>query len=111
MSPGMQIDELTDFAAAIALVDALLDCFELLCFGDGKLALPDLVALDDLVVGNLDVLLAAELLVLDRGHVLLVEHPEGNVLGRFHGGMKADRDRDQAESDVAAPDGFHAASR
>ena len=63
----------------------------------------DLVALDDLVVRDLDVLLGAEALLLDPRHVLLVQHVEVHVL-LFRGRVELDRDRHHAEADGALPE-------
>src|SRR5581483_1793356 len=100
-----ELHELHDLDRAIALPDLLLHLVQLLLLDDRVLALADLVALHDLVVRDLYLLLAADLLVPDRRHVLPVKHPEVDALPGFERRVQRDRDRNETEGEMSAPDG------
>src|ERR1035437_3233948 len=102
-----EVDELEDLDAPVGPAELFRHVLELVLLHRDETLLLDLEALHDLVAAHLDILLAAELLVPDRRHVFSVEQVEADPLGGLEGRMEADRNRDQAEGDVSAPEAWH----
>ena len=102
-----QLDELLDLDASALLRRERL---ELLRLDQHDLALADLVALDDLLEGNLAAAALGHPLVVDALAGLGLELVEGDVVGH-RGGVKTDRDVDQAEVDRTGPESLAALPR
>src|SRR5687767_7873733 len=77
---------------------------EILVGEDDELTLAVLVALDDVLPGNLDVFLDTEALVVDGAFVPGVELAEVQLAAALHGGVETDGDRHQPEGDRTLPD-------
>src|SRR5687767_4414267 len=77
---------------------------EVLVGEDDELTFAVLVALDDLLPGNLDILLDAEALVVDWALVPGMELPEVQLAPALHRGVEADGNRHQPERDRTLPD-------
>src|SRR5262245_1701262 len=84
---------------------------EVLVGEDHELTLLDLVALHDVLPGNLTALLFAHALVVDGASVPVVEEPEAQLAPAGHRGIEADRDGHQAEGHRSSPDGARHARR
>src|SRR5438445_6335017 len=103
-----RVDEARDLDR-LRVVD-LHDRVEIGVLDDDELALRHLPALHDLVALDLALVGRAPALLLDRGHALAVQLPEGNVRlpgRRLRGQREPDRDVDQAEADGSVPDRAH----
>ena len=74
---GGEVHELKHFHLALLGARLVLDAVELVFLDDRVFIVLDLVASHDLVVGNFDVFLRAELLVVDGRAVLAVHQAEG----------------------------------
>src|SRR5204863_9575044 len=108
---GLVVIALVDLRERHELVDldgvrALeLDCLELIIVHDDELVLAGLVALADLVAGDLFAGLAIHLLVADAVSRRLVDLAERDLLRARRRRRERDRARDERELEVALPIG------
>ena len=97
----LQVDEVQDVDGPRSLG---VERLQLLGRDHDVLVAGDLVALDDVLKGDLLAVLGADPLLLDAGAVLVVQLVEPDVLLRGRG-EELDGHVDQTETDGAAPDG------
>src|SRR5205085_4978978 len=103
----LQVDEVQDVDGPRSLG---VERLQLLGRDHDVLVAGDLVALDDVLKGDLLAVLGADPLLLDAGAVLVVQLVEPDVLLRGRG-EELDGHVDQTETDGAAPDGSWHGSR